>query len=201
MTIYSPEDWWRYLVPLLESQSYVRSIEVGTQLCDVDMQVALDLNASRRMRTIADAHLASFGMAPGLNRQWLYVDPKPAAPVVINRTDRYQNLSFPWRDVVKELGRSAVFVGLPHEYQCFAREFPSVRWYQTNDLLDVARVVAGCRLFVGNQSCCHAIAEGLKATVLQETCLEVPDCVFPRENARHITEGRIDWGWVRSLTW
>jgi hypothetical protein len=35
----------------------------------------------------------------------------------------------------------------------------------TPTLLDVARVIAGCKLFVGNQSCPRAIAEGLKVPV------------------------------------
>jgi ADP-heptose:LPS heptosyltransferase len=52
----------------------------------------------------------------------------------------------------------------------------------TPTLLDVARVIAGCKLFVGNQSSPRAIAEGLKIPVVVEKGRH-NQCHFARHDA------------------
>jgi GT2 family glycosyltransferase/tetratricopeptide (TPR) repeat protein len=80
-------------------------------------------------------------------------------------------------DAVRE---SAVFVGTPAEHKEFVREFGIVPYQPTADLLELARVIAGAALFVGNQSCPYAIAEALKVPALQETREVDPNCVYLR---------------------
>jgi len=52
-------------------------------------------------------------------------------------------------------------------------------------MLVLGKVIAGCQLFVGNQSSPYAIAEGLKKATVQEMSTECPNCVFVRTNAVH----------------
>ena len=82
----------------------------------------------------------------------------------------------PW----DKYARDAVFVGLPDEHAAFCREVGPVTQYPTDDLLQVARVIAGAKLFVGNQSSPRAIAEGLKKPVVQEIFMHDPNCCFNR---------------------
>ena len=47
-------------------------------------------------------------------------------------------------------------------------------------MYDVAIAIDDSEMFVGNQSCCLAIAESLKKPVIQETSRHVPNCTFSR---------------------
>ena len=56
-------------------------------------------------------------------------------------------------------------------------------FHPTRDLLQAAEVIAGAELFIGNQSCPRAIAEGLKVAVVQETDRSRDNCHWERPNA------------------
>jgi hypothetical protein len=70
---------------------------------------------------------------------------------------------------------------------------------ETGYLLDVARVIAGAKVFVGNQSCPLAIAHGLGKPVVQECfcrCDEHPgsgddNCHFDREKTLYSNRDKI----------
>lgn len=127
-------------------------------------------------------------------RPWLTVsDVKPTQQVVMNRTQRYRNPLFPWKKVVRESGRNGVFIGLPTEHLEFEDSFGSVNFIPTSNLLEAARLIAGSRLFVGNQSACFAIAEGLKHPRIQETFSEAPDCVFDSSSGTYVSDGELYW--------
>jgi len=145
--------------------------------------------------TLCAAHLLEHRIDPRcMHQPWLTVpDPKPIAPVVIHRSARYHNPNFPWKVVLEKYGHDAVMVGLPDEHQAFVDEFGFVNYQPTDNFLQLARVIAGAKLFIGNQSSPYAIAEGLKMNTIQETWIgegrECGDanCVFPRGNALYVT--------------
>jgi len=51
--------------------------------------------------------------------------------------------------------------------------------------LDLAQVISGADLFIGNQSCAYAIAEGLKKRAVLEVCTWLPNCLFHRPDVTH----------------
>ena len=112
---------------------------------------------------------------------WLKVKPSAVSKgrIVINRTGRYRNDCFPWAKVVDHYKHLPLFVGLEHEWREFCGHFGYVDYLPTQNLMQVAQLIAGSELFIGNQSCANAIAEGLKHPRIQETSLVFPDCVFP----------------------
>jgi hypothetical protein len=61
----------------------------------------------------------------------------------------------------------------------------------TSTLLQIARVIAGSRLFVGNQSCPAAIAEGLKHSMILEVYRDLPNCCFERVERINAWDGTI----------
>lgn len=128
------------------------------------------------------------------NSRWLEVEAAPGVSdrVVINRTNRYRNTSFNWLAVVRHYRHRLMFVGTHNEWREFIAEFGYVDYRQTHDLLEVARVIAGSALFIGNQSVPNAIAEGLKHRSIQETSIRVPDCIYHRDNAQYVTNGAMD---------
>ena len=129
---------------------------------------------------------------PDMSKQWLFVEPDKnwSGNVIVNRTERYPNDTFNWKAIVAHYGSRIVFIGLPHEHEKFCASFGKVRYRPTVDMLEVARMIAGSALFIGNQSAAMTIAEGLKHPRIQESCLWLPDCIYPgAKNAQYVHNG------------
>jgi hypothetical protein len=112
--------------------------------------------------------------------------------IIINRTERWEGWFFPWRELVRELDGALLFIGLAAEHQAFCQEFGPVDFLSTQNLLDAARVIAAAPFFIGNQSVCNAIANGLHKSMLTEVCPYACDCVLPRDNALYCLDGALD---------
>lgn len=128
-----------------------------------------------------DRHIADWvAMAHRLpvtikDEAWLEIEPVRVAPVVINRTGAgrsphqiYQNAMFPWARVLQKYGRDAVFIGTPLEHEMFCAVQGEIPFHPTATLFEAAQVIAGADLFVGNQSVCNMISEGLKKRIVLE---------------------------------
>lgn len=167
--------------PLLSRQSYIESV----QFAPGPLPGTLNLDTFRRHwrggYNIADIVAEWLGI-PHHPREapWLYVEANRVAPVVFARCDRWRNPEFPWKKVLKKYDGNAVFVGLPHEHERFVREVGPVPFHPTADFLELAAVIAGADLFVGNQSSPRAVAEGLKRPVLQESDRSNDNCHWER---------------------
>ncbi len=201
-TLRTPKDICRFqriMTSLVESQPYIKSFRIhsGEQI-DWDSGGFRGMGLHYSGISLLECHamhLASVMNGVGRNirgtRQWLYVEPsmETKGMVVINRTSRYNNAFFPWKRVVEHYGGRIVFIGLKHEHESFCNQFGRVSWRETKDMLDMARLIAGSELFIGNQSSANALNEGLKHPVIQETYLHIPDCIFRRANAQHVADG------------
>ena len=60
---------------------------------------------------------------------------------------------------------------------------------ESTDYMTLARVIAGCDLFVGNQSSPHAVAEGLKKRKLLEVAPHDNNCHWERADAHYMYNG------------
>lgn len=186
------------IASLVRAQPYIDSV-VFTQTPPVG---AIDLNEFREMlgpqhsgrffyHNLSSLQLRAFGYPEWFEcDQWLWVTQiKPPKPVVIARSSRYQSKTFNWKDVYKKYGRDAVFIGSPGEHKEFCDSVGFVEYYKTENLLKVAQVIAGSELFIGNQSCPFAIAEGLKhPAILEWTDGPAQNCHFSRKNLYYGTE-------------
>jgi hypothetical protein len=65
-----------------------------------------------------------------------------------------------------------------------------VEFASTTDLVDLASLIIGSELFIGNQSCAFAIAEGFKHPLILEVSPKQPDCIFVRENSQMVFDGQ-----------
>lgn len=128
-----------------------------------------------------------------MDEPWITIeDPIRAARVVFVRSGAgrqahqvYQNPTFPWHKVWAKYGKEAVFVGTDEEYEIFCATCGEVPHQKTATLLEAARVIAGCELFVGNQTATHAIAEGLKKRIILEVWREGANCIVHRPGVTH----------------
>jgi SAM-dependent methyltransferase len=159
---------------LLEGEDYIEAVEVwdgSVPTYDLDdfREVEVDANL------LSMGHLTKFGVWEDLSKPWLKVKPKHVADIVVNRTWRYHG-PFAWDELSEWLDR-CVFVGSVDEYEDFmestALETPR---YETKTYLELARVIAGSKLFVGNQSFPYALSEALKVPRILEVCPVCPNC-------------------------
>lgn len=100
---------------------------------------------------------------------WLVVDKANYEyRIVVSRSARYRNDGFPWKSLYEQFAGRAVFIGVPWEHEDFERQVGKIPYVETPSLLEAARYIAGADLFIGNQSCPRAVAEGLKVPVVVE---------------------------------
>jgi len=190
------------LAPLVSSQPYIADIQIIQPGDPVDWK-SEDFRLAghyTKGETLMWAHLKHLIKVKGIGQDftasepWLFnIEPSPRSKgrVVINRTGRYRNERFPWKEVVAHFRNRLLFVGLHHEWREFIGHHGYVEYQPTADMLEVAQLIKGSDLFIGNQSCANAIAEGMKHSVVQETHLEFPDCIYVRPNASHVADGVI----------
>lgn len=98
------------------------------------------------------------------------------APVVVSLTPRYRRLSTGYFARLLQGRRNIVKIGLPGEadmYQGIPGEFRAAA-----DALELARLIASARLFVGVPSMPYAIAEGLKIPRAIDVPEDIPNA-FP----------------------
>jgi hypothetical protein len=181
------------IAPLLESQPYIDYVRAwNSEPIDYDACLFRD-DGLPFGETLATRQAEWLRLNPDLTQPWLKVTPDPWASIIINRSARYHNHFFPWAELVRIFGNDMAFIGLPDEYNAFCEEFGKVGYLPTKSLLEAAQAIAGSELFIGNQSSCNAIAEGLKHPLIQETDLSSPDCIYPREDAVHCHDGELDF--------
>jgi ADP-heptose:LPS heptosyltransferase len=86
--------------------------------------------------------------------------------------------------------KNGVFVGTAEEHADFVKTTGfAVQYYPVQDFKELADIINGADLFMGNQSAAYSIAMGLgKASVL-ETIKIKPlannECYFPRDNCQY----------------
>lgn len=150
---------------LFESQHYIDAVKFWH-----GQEVEYNLNEFRfrfkehhRSETLVQMQLRSHGVPESeLDKPWIHVKPRHEAEVVFNLTERYRNKEFPWRMLASNyLDINAGFVGSKREHSIFEKAFGKVRHLETKTLMDVARVIRGSKLFIGNQSCPLAIAHAM----------------------------------------
>lgn len=126
-------------------------------------------------------------------RPWLSVTPMHGFSdrIIVNRTNRWRGQHFPWRTVADFYREKILLVGTDEEHKDFCRDNGDVEYYPTQDFLEVAQLIAGSALFIGNQSACMAIAIGLGAPFTQEVCLSQPDCIYKRDNGQYCYDGSL----------
>jgi hypothetical protein len=138
-------------------------------------------------KTLSEIHAEWVGIKLPPYTPWLFVN-KPssemAGKVLVHKSPRYPNPAFPWRALADKFGDRMVALGLKDEHhviqQALGRDIPL---RETTSYLEMAQLLAGCNLFIGNQSSPCSIALGLGIPVVQETCQRQPDCIFPGANA------------------
>jgi hypothetical protein len=176
---------------LIAMQSYI----TGTEISAIPRGDTLNVTFDERLpeENIAQSVLRLNGCdARECQTPWLTVDqPTRYFEVLINLTNRWPCPDFPWGGVLKIYGKHAAFVGHMEEHGRFVSKYGPIPYLRTESHLDLARAIAGCDLFIGNQSCPMAIAIGLGRPIFQAVCPQTPDCIFRYPGASYWRDGKI----------
>jgi hypothetical protein len=168
------------LKPLLESQAYIQSFEKwGGEKVMVDLDRLRQVKNHMPYGNIVTWMAFVFAeMRPRYWEPWITIEGKVSTlknRIVINRTSRYRA---PWIDYfhLKKYEDQITFVGLPDEWESFNKEWGlNVPMWDVSNFYELAVVLNSCKLFIGNQSMCFAIAEAMKVPRLLEVCDFAPN--------------------------
>lgn len=166
------------LAPLLLAQP-------GFAVCDVlqDQRIDYDLDYFRKYPFdynkghICRWYFQTYGVTADLGKAWLQVEPdvRYSNEIVIARSFRYRAPGISYAFLHKYPNLS--FVGLKEEYEDMKKQLPSLRYVPVSNFLEFARVVAGSKFFIGNQSFPFAVAEALKVRRALEVYFECPNVI------------------------
>ena len=188
------------LFPLIRAQPYIHSCELYN-----DQHIDIDLDYFRAGLIPQDkgniARWCSYitGVSPELWKQWLIVEPDKEYKdiIVIARSGRYRNMDIDYSFL--NAYKKIVFVGIESEYSEIKPILPGIKWLEVKDFLELARIIAGCKFFIGNQSFPYSIAEALKVRRILELSFEVINVIPEGENGHDfIFQGHFEW-LVRNL--
>lgn len=188
------------IVPLLEAQPYIRSVQVYDG-SPIDWNASDFRTMFNRTQSLGITHLVHYRgqkhlpeVSVDFAQPWLdcAASAESSGRVVIARTSRYQNHYFQWRSVVEHYGKRILFVGTQDEHAAFTGYCGEVEYRHTATLLEVAKLIKGSDLFIGNQSSPYSIAEGLKHQRILEVCEFQPDCIYANShNAQYAADGEM----------
>lgn len=188
-------DKWCGLDRILKAQPYISDVQEWRgerptfNMNDFRARLDMSLRQNRdRDKLLIAWHCEQFGIPmTAADQPWLTIPLKRVARVVFNRTGTgrhprhvYHNPRFPWHLVWQKYKDDAVFVGTSEEYEVFRATCGDVPHEKTADLYEAAQVIAGCDLFVGNQSACFWISAGLFKPIVLEVWPSGPNCSIQR---------------------
>jgi hypothetical protein len=159
------------LKPLLELQPYITSVEWGESPFGV-----IDFRGFRHGlpggENLTVSQARHVGCEDFSFSKWLDVpDPIPG-PAVFARSPRYWQPRMNW-SIMYAKHPDAVFVGTENEHAEFQKATNiTLPHRKTKDLLELARVIAGCERLFCNQSCPLWIGFGLEHPLVLEVSME-----------------------------
>lgn len=171
------------LRPLLVKQSYIEDFRVWE-----GESVTFNLDELREQETTMPMGCINRYMnyiwpdaATDLSQEWLDVpyniDARTTGKILINRTERYTNMLIDY-NFLKKYGDNVLFIGLPAEHEVFCRQNKlAIERLDVKDYLEIATAMYNCKFFIGNQSSCFQISEGLKINRVLEVCRAIPNVI------------------------
>jgi hypothetical protein len=181
------------LSPLFEFQKWMWKPQIADHFdeYDIDLDEFRNLPITYDHGSVIDWYAWTFAYDKGnICEQWIdLIDhggdflnlPIKHNKIVVGRTSRYraQILCYDFL-----MGRDdLIFLGTLSEYNDFAQWIPQALYHPVEDFLEAARLIAGARMFVGNQSFFYALAEAIKVPRLLECCPYTPNISQYGENA------------------
>lgn len=196
--------WVDNLKPMVMDQPYVwnclytHGLPYSTDYDLNKFRLPWKERTAKDTESIINLHFQAFGLTFD-GQPWLSVRHpihRDQFPIVANLTQRYRSETFPWFEICQKYHDKILFVGTDQEAELFQGfAVPRRIAYQpTLNLHEMARVIAGANLFIGNQSAAMAIAIGMGKRVICDEWPLNPNCRIQVQgggysnNAQHIEQ-------------
>lgn len=183
---YSPfklmEEEVKMLRPLLLSQDYIEDVVVF----DGDLnKVNVDLDLFRTQPinfsggNISRYYFSMTGISESLEKPTLSIEANERFNnrIVISRSLIYHNKNVDWRVLNEIKDVKYYFLGSHMEFKDISTKLDNVSHVDCKNYKEVASVIKGSSLFIGNQNMYYAIAEQLKVKRMLEICPYTPNVV------------------------
>lgn len=181
------DETFEMVKPLLMAQEYIEDLIVfDGQQVDIDldeMRLSKFVNQPFGSINRYPSYIAP-QMAPNLSEKYIYA-PKPfqSNVISINFTGRYRN-RFIHYNFLRPYQDRLMFIGLPKEHGDFCKEWNlSIPLFKSIDFCDIAQLINTSKFFMGCQSACFQISEGLKIPRILETYHLMPNVIPIGEHA------------------
>lgn len=164
--LFTPE-MFNVVAPLIEALDFVESFEHWNNQAEIHFN----------LDEIRD-HCDALGIPHTEIRQWIMMYfpelsgdiSEPWIPTVknkvgfdyiaLNLTQRYRNPTVNYR-FLQDVPVPILFLGVPEEHDLVIKQVRKAQYVPTKHYGQVASVIGGSKLFIGNQSSCFAVAEGM----------------------------------------
>lgn len=169
--------------PLLLSQpAFTRCEAWNGQHIDYDLTVFRELPFDYRMGSIARWYFLTYGINRDLGQPWLEAKPDNSFSdaIILARSSRYHSPNIHYGFLQKYT--RLVFVGMPDEYAAMKQQLPALEYKPVKNFLEMAEVISGSKLFIGNQSFPFSLAEALKVKRVLEVFHQCPNVVVEGAN-------------------
>jgi len=172
------------LQPLFQEQDYINDCRIlsASDSIDFDLDRVREYPWSLSKGDLARFYFMVFNVYYDLQKPWLFAEPENSFKnsLVIARSQRYNapgiNYSFLRRYP------SIYFVGVETEYNLMKEQIPALQFIKVKNFLEMASVIAGSKLFIGNQSFPFSLAESLKVNRLLEVYFQCPNVITTGNN-------------------
>lgn len=198
------ETQYRLIAPLLERQPYITGVSQWN-VGEPDPENLFDLDRFRHVlfRSFHGNYLKAYYISFNLQYDiddiidpWLEVDKKTVSPIVVARTTRYRTNEPAGTNTYRNLNKdcnfkeNAIFVGTKEEHEDFEKTIcDKISYYPVKNFLEMANVIAGSSLFIGNGTMAYSLAIGTNTPTLMEyqkhRALSDNECYFQRDNAKY----------------
>jgi len=181
----------KFIQPLLENQSYIEKVKTWQrETVDVNIDEFRKKNIRYHRVNLCEEILKVFGVPFEITKKsWIEIEPTKIGNEVFSRSSRYQNKTANLRGYLLQ-STKPVFVGLFDEWYNFGKKVGPIRFHKVKDALEMASIIAGADLFIGNQSFGMALAIALGQNYVQEVYTRCKNCIFERENATYLVDDK-----------
>jgi hypothetical protein len=177
------------LIPLLRAQPYIGEVKkFEEEVIDVDLSYIRDGYVNMPYSQLQRCYFYLYpDLACDLSKSYIELPETKKdfaiGKIIINRTQRYNNNLINY-SFLKEYEDSLLFAGTEFEHMIFCEQFGlDFPRLQISDFLELAQALLQSRFFIGGQSFCYQISEGLKIPRILELCNFAPNCLVIGELA------------------
>ncbi len=180
---------YEFLYSLLNRQDYIDNVFCEDVLIDlpndfINMDEFRKIHKKNSHKHLAICHLEILQQKFDISKPWIFnIEPISKSKIVINRTHRYHDREEIEWGLLRGCEKDCLFLGTKKEYHSFLKKYKlNIPHGECHDALDMAKIIKGSKLAVGNQSVFFAIAEALKHPRVLEVYYGKNNCQPQNEN-------------------